>query len=220
MAVNIRENERKQIYDAIISYRLFNTLTNAQIQWLIKTIERGLYNTTIDKAKEHNIPVYWHNNNFVARYTSLGYTLKMNIDINSSVNQHRPTFVREYVASRIYAWFTIKYLRFLVKSMRTLRQASPQVMQYIGSYIPHFDPEKLAGMPAQELNPLINEPYILRLQIRAEQSTKIKYSKMYSCYNCGEKKTKVYELQTRSLDEGGTLFIECLVCGCVRRSRT
>lgn len=213
MSANIRENECKQIRNAIISYKLFNTLTNAQIQWLVKTIERGLYNTTIDKAKEHNIPVYWHNDNFVAQYTSLGYTLKMNIDINSSVNQHRPQFIREYVASRIYAWFTIKYLQFLVKSI------NPRVMQCICAYIPHFDPKKLGSMPAQELNPLINEPYVLRLQIRAEQSTKIKYSKMYSCYNCGEKKTKVYELQTRSLDEGGTLFIECLVCGCVRRSR-
>jgi DNA-directed RNA polymerase subunit M/transcription elongation factor TFIIS len=53
------------------------------------------------------------------------------------------------------------------------------------------------------------------LERRAKEEIKVKYSTMYQCRNCGQRKTHERELQTRSGDEGGTIFVECLNCGVV-----
>lgn len=36
---------------------------------------------------------------------------------------------------------------------------------------------------------------------------------IYKCKNCGNCKTRSWELQTRSADEPSTTFVECLICG-------
>jgi len=211
-----RNDEREGILACLREYAPFTTLPVRAQEWTVRVIERSLFNSTIDKAKEKNIPTYWGEDNFVAQYASLGYTLKINLDINSSVNRDRPKKIREYAVSKVYNFLAFRYFRSLVKKMGLF---PVELCDKIQKLVPYFDLRRVGTLNSQELNPLINEPYIIQLKIRSEQGTKIKFSTMYTCSSCGEKKTKLYELQTRSLDEGGTLFVQCVICGKVWTSR-
>ncbi len=71
---------------------------------------------------------------------------------------------------------------------------------------------RLGGMLPHELNPPVNAAYFARLALKMEARVPQKFSRMYQC-RCGERKTELYEIQTRSLDEPKTLYIRCLCCG-------
>jgi DNA-directed RNA polymerase subunit M/transcription elongation factor TFIIS len=81
------------------------------------------------------------------------------------------------------------------------------------SEMERINPKILGKMTSLELNPHINRVIVEELKTRGEQEIKLKYSTMHKCDTCGAKKTKEREIQTRSLDEGKTLFIECMQCG-------
>jgi DNA-directed RNA polymerase subunit M/transcription elongation factor TFIIS len=82
----------------------------------------------------------------------------------------------------------------------------------IKDYIPCIQPQLMGKLSSEELNPLINKPYVDQLLIREQQETKVKYSTMYKCSACGERKTISYTIQTCSGDEGDTQFVKCLCC--------
>jgi DNA-directed RNA polymerase subunit M/transcription elongation factor TFIIS len=75
-----------------------------------------------------------------------------------------------------------------------------------------LDAQEIAFLKPQEIHP---ENWKTEL----EKKAKIEYKKthmaatdMYKCYECGERKCIMYQLQTRSADEGMTNFCKCLVC--------
>ncbi|MEM3063454.1 MAG: hypothetical protein QW303_07925, partial [Nitrososphaerota archaeon] len=76
-----------------------------------------------------------------------------------------------------------------------------------------IDPEKIADLNPQELNPKVNKKYLEELYIRSQQHVTVKYVTRHRCSQCGERKTQEYEKNSRRGDEGGTLFITCLCCG-------
>ena len=54
-------------------------------QNIIEEIERGCLNTSIQKAKKHNIRCVWTNSSFINLYHSICYKTSININISSSV---------------------------------------------------------------------------------------------------------------------------------------
>lgn len=78
--------------------------------------------------------------------------------------------------------------------------------------IGEMDPLALAKMSPEELNPHINQAVRDQIQVRLDQKIKIKTNRMYRCGNCKQNETQVKEIQTRSGDEGATLFITCIHC--------
>ncbi len=79
-----------------------------------------------------------------------------------------------------------------------------------------FDLENIAFMTYQELFPehwkkLLDEKY-KREAVMYEDKTEA-MTDMFKCGRCKQRKCTYYELQTRSADEGMTIFITCVNCG-------
>lgn len=56
-------------------------------------------------------------------------------------------------------------------------------------------------------------------KVQVEKRQKIEHTRehkastnMYKCHDCGERKCIIYQMQTRSSDEGFTVYATCLVC--------
>ncbi len=81
---------------------------------------------------------------------------------------------------------------------------------------PKFDLENIAFMTYQEIFPehwkkLLDEKY-KREAVMYEDKTEA-MTDMFKCGRCKQRKCTYYELQTRSADEGMTIFITCVNCG-------
>lgn len=212
-----RETERENILDCL-NYERFE-LSEFSMLELAKIIERSIYNSTIDKAKEKDIPNYWGQESFVAQYSSIGHDVKINLDPKSNVNRNQTGESKNYTINCICNFINIKLtLILLIKKNSINVETAKELFNKIKKYIPNIDPKNLATLSPYELNPKINEPYIEHLRIRGEQSIKPTTSSLYKCI-CGCKQTICYEIQTRSLDEGGTLFVKCMSCMNVWRPR-
>ena len=207
----IRDSEREAILIALLEHHPMRQFPEIVMELIAKRLESSVYNASIDKAKEKGIQTTWRTENFIAQYASIGYTFKINLDVNSSVNRDRPENVRKHVAQKICNYITWSYCKHL-------NVLPAETMKYVGEFLTYFNPCEVGNLSSYELNPYINEPYVQQISIREQQEAKKKYSTMYKCSRCGEKKTIFYEIQTCSLDEGGTQFIECLNCGKVWRS--
>ena len=73
------------------------------------------------------------------------------------------------------------------------------------SIIPWLEPFKLDNSMWQV--------YIDKINKNKETIEKMATINVFKCKKCGEKKCTSYQLQTRSIDEPMTTFINCTVCG-------
>jgi DNA-directed RNA polymerase subunit M/transcription elongation factor TFIIS len=215
MSVDHRELERRELTNCLSGYAPFWEFDFDLRNWCVKTIERSIYNATVDKAKEKGIRSFWSEADFVAIYDGISANLRENIDIDSNINSPHVEEIRTHVANKICE--AMKF-RIITEALGAGVGPGTQYIERMRAAQKIFDLAKIGYYSSLTLNPAINRPYIEQLQIRNSQETVIRYSKMYLCV-CGERKTKTYELQTRSLDEGGTLFIQCLSCHRVWTSR-
>lgn len=200
-STSIRNEERCMIKQCCEEYTPFNNLPKYAQNKIVKNIESSILNSTIDKALGMHIPAYWDNTNFLEIYNSTGYRVKMNLSVNSSINKNLSNGAKDYLISRI-----IKHYLLSLK-------LSNSILQIINQYYITISPSKVGYLNSQNLNPHINALIVNEIKIRENQFIKVKYSTMYKCETCGEKKTQMREIQTCSSDEGGTLFIDCLNCG-------
>lgn len=76
-------------------------------------------------------------------------------------------------------------------------------------------PEQLPTLTDQELYPpkwqKIKDKRLREIKVENEQ--KIATTDIYKCGKCGKRETTFYQLQTRSMDEPTTSFINCVNCG-------
>ncbi|HXT82837.1 MAG TPA: zinc ribbon domain-containing protein [Verrucomicrobiae bacterium] len=223
----IRLLERKSIYQCCGGrFKKFNIVTQTKI---VLAIESSILDASVDTAKVDNIPIYWNTDEFTQLYSSIGYNIKINLDTESSVNKNKEEKIKTYLINEICDSITAdlfvkKYKEYNEKyenSPKLLNPISPdfgildfppEIFENIIHFVQLFDIKKIGYKTSQELNPYINQSYRDILALRENQIVEVKYSEMYKCGNCGNKKTHTKEIQTRSGDEGGTLFITCIVC--------
>lgn len=217
-----RKQQAKIMYACLKSYDFFTRIPKRSLVRIAKKIEVGINNYAVEKANERNVAAYWENEKFVAQYASIGYTIAANLDTQSSVNRGQPEEIQNYTISRVYNYYLKKLMKAHGMSKPVLKcvfvnagvQHRSEGSHFERNHrIPYFNPLGLAKLGSHELNALINKSYVDQLRIRNQQNIEKKYSRMYKCSACGENKTEVYELQTCSGDEGGTLFVNCVNCG-------
>lgn len=79
-----------------------------------------------------------------------------------------------------------------------------------------FKPHEIAFMSCYDLAPNHWEKIIEEKKKRDDMMCEIDYGQsttQFRCVKCGRNKTTYYTMQTRSADEGETIFIICLNCG-------
>ena len=183
----IRKQEIKSIYNCL-------DIKNKYIRLNIAVkIENSIQDYIIDKAHERNIPDNWNDKDFINLYHNISYTIKINIDPFSSVNKSNRYLLNKIIRSYFISNLSVKDILF--------------------KYGDFLNIKNIGSMTALELNPHINMHYIMEIEHRNKQEIKVKFSVMYKCNKCGEKKTSFKEVQTRSMDEGGTIIVTCLNCG-------
>jgi DNA-directed RNA polymerase subunit M/transcription elongation factor TFIIS len=73
-------------------------------------------------------------------------------------------------------------------------------------------PELVAFLSPQQMHP---ERWATTLNIkkyREDKENNIATTDLYKCRKCGERKSKISQMQTRSADEPVSTFVTCLVC--------
>lgn len=79
-----------------------------------------------------------------------------------------------------------------------------------------FPPHEIAFMSCYDLAPNHWEKIIEEKKKRDDMMCEIDFGQsttQFRCIKCGRNKTTYYTMQTRSADEGETIFIICLNCG-------
>lgn len=73
-------------------------------------------------------------------------------------------------------------------------------------------PRMAAFMSPSQLYPKKWEVLLAKKQLKEEKEHNLPTTDIYKCRKCGERKTNVSFLQTRSIDEPMTIFINCCNC--------
>lgn len=78
--------------------------------------------------------------------------------------------------------------------------------------------KQMAFLLPSQLYPEKWECFIEKQRCIKERESNIVYTDAYKCYKCGEAKSKIVLVQTRSADEPMTMYIICLICGNTKKS--
>ena len=75
-----------------------------------------------------------------------------------------------------------------------------------------INPSEVAFMSPSQMHPQKWQYWIKKKEYMEWRENNIAYSDAYQCGKCKERKCKVTQLQTRSADEGATIYVSCMVC--------
>jgi DNA-directed RNA polymerase subunit M/transcription elongation factor TFIIS len=75
-----------------------------------------------------------------------------------------------------------------------------------------IDPQLIAFLSPQQLHPARWDDILSKKRYAEDAENNMATTDIYKCKKCGEKKSRITELQTRSADECSTKFITCMVC--------
>ena len=75
------------------------------------------------------------------------------------------------------------------------------------------DPEKVAYMSPEELDPEKFEGIIKKRELKEYNNNKTVGTDIFKCSKCGKSNSEIEQKQTRSADEPPTTFVKCLECG-------
>ena len=181
------------------------------LEWVAREIESGCHSANIDKAINKNVPRYWEDIGFQEQYSSIVYKVAINIDPNSSVNKIQPPKFQRFLIKKIYTVTMLVY--FLEIAMMNNDDYEHYIKLNDPAWTNVIELRKIGYMDSDSLNPHINEPYIQQIKLRSKQYVEEKTSTMYPCPQCKARNARCRQLQTRSGDEGYTLFLTCKPCG-------
>jgi DNA-directed RNA polymerase subunit M/transcription elongation factor TFIIS len=71
---------------------------------------------------------------------------------------------------------------------------------------------EIAGLPDSVIQPEQWAKQIAAQNMRAEKKNNLATTDMFKCSKCGERKSRISRVQTRSADEPMTTFITCQIC--------
>ncbi len=205
MEHDIRKTSVHSIYDILRVYPRLTGIGNNVILYTARCIEQSCHTANIYQAVEKNMRQNWESSEFLEQYSNILYEILVNIDPNSSINSGN-TYLIDIISVKILLMLGKLSMRkpnyrYSVFPLDKLLPESEIDLAKIGQY--HHD----------MLNPAANKSYKDEIEIRSQQCLVIKTTKMYTCHECGGRDSKYHVQQTRSGDEGYTVFITCQICG-------
>ena len=197
-----RDEEVKRIREVFSNYPRFGLLSEYYQGELCRLLEIGVNNCAFDKATMRKIPQVWNDSRYVELYSNIGFNLKINLDITSSINSRLPELYQSYLADLLINWTLVDWLKGRFGLMGVL----------IGNYIPHVVPRECAYMEGDMMNPYPSKKYLDEIHLREQQKINTKFTEMYPCPRCGVRRATYFAFQGRGLDEDNTLHITCDAC--------
>jgi DNA-directed RNA polymerase subunit M/transcription elongation factor TFIIS len=139
------------------------------------------------------------------------------IQIETSIFEFALTYclTNDYTSDNIYSIYCDKFYNIKQNLVDERINNKSFRKNIIGNKI---DLKQIAFFTPAQLHPEKWQCFIEKQKCIKERENNIKYSDAYKCYKCGESKSKISLVQTRSADEPMTMFITCLVCGDVKKS--
>lgn len=215
MSTEIRKIQNESIQECLENYSPFVSLPKKYQSSLIRRIERGCHNANIKKSHKNHTPNYWDNQIFVEQYETICYNVKVNLDPKSSVNEacgEDGTFLAESVYHAVLLSYFSDRIEDGIQETR-LDFLDLDILHLIFSKLNMIQPAELGSLNSIEMNPSISKKYIEEIALREHQTIEKKYTTVYPCPAHGHRMANYREVQTRSGDEGSTLFLTCLMCG-------
>lgn len=198
-----RDEETRCIREVFSNYPRFGLLSEYYQRELCRLLEIGVNNCAFDKATMRKIPQVWNDSRYVELYSNIGFNLKINLDITSSVNARLPESYQSYLANMIINWTLIDLIEGVF---------GPTCASLIGAYIPYVSPRSCAYLEGDMMNPYPSKKYLDEIHLREQQKVATKFTEMYPCPRCGVRRATYFAFQGRGLDEDNTLHITCDAC--------
>jgi DNA-directed RNA polymerase subunit M/transcription elongation factor TFIIS len=76
----------------------------------------------------------------------------------------------------------------------------------------YINPKEVAFMSPFQLHPEKWNYLLKKKEYKEWRENTVAYSDAYKCRKCGESKSKISQIQTRSADEPMTTYVSCVVC--------
>ncbi len=184
-----RQVQLLRIYQCCDNYNRFKRLPKCLKERCVEILENAIF------IKNYNLV---KNSVDLDNYLNDCYLLKINIDVESSVNKiSRNSYVINGLCNYLYMFLfrsTFGYKYEFIKMGHMIK------------------PSQVFKVDFMQNNDN-NKKYIDYVHNRMNEKIVYKTTAMYQCRKCKQRKTRYREMQLRCGDEGGTLFIECVVCG-------
>jgi DNA-directed RNA polymerase subunit M/transcription elongation factor TFIIS len=165
-----------------------------------KIIEAGINSTTVAELAHGEAMYGAYNIDYKMMYDCLASELKFNLQTGKTL----------WIKTNM----RIKLL-IMMSSMRPTKVSNDKTRAIYDtfSYLlgQTYALSGLAALAPRQMSPEINDPFYKELDEKYAQKIDVKFSTRYLC-KCGARKTDTYQIQTRGLDEPGTIFAVCLVC--------
>lgn len=145
---------------------------------IIKNIEKGIFNWSINRIKLSSQVPSWEN----------------------------VLFKEVYKRKALSIIYNLKHLRSHLK--RRLLEGEVKTRD-----LPDMKPYELWPTGPYDQTKRQREWDELRKRLAKEKDDKENFEGMFTCGKCKSKKTKYYQMQTRSADEPMTTFVNCINCG-------
>ena len=145
-------------------------------------------------------------NIFTNKYNSFVYNFMNNINSDSEMNKELTGHNNIYLINNFKKYILFSLLTQKMKNISIIKDIHSELFQ-------NFKLNKILKANTFYLNPHFNIKYVEKLNLQSKQKAELTINRLYTCKKCKKNKTKCNKIQTRSCDEGCTMFINCIECG-------
>ena len=187
-----------------IFYTMLSSFNNINYQFISKQ-STDIQQSSI-KYAENNL----NRNDTIKKIYNLVNNIKIAIEIESSIFEYVLIYCINYDDTYIKIIYEDKLNSILLNLDVNSRLNNTYLIDKILNN--EINPKVIAFLTQRELCPAKWNVYVKKIEYQKWRQDNMDFSKVYECPKCGEFKSRIHQIQMRSLDEPPTTFIICLIC--------